>query len=181
MPCGTYGDSELPDNPIGHEYISNMNVTKEGSDDNSSLIFSTDESVGSLSKTLNIFKQSGVNLLHIESRPSKRGSGFYDFLVICQNDSGDLNKVLEELKQIGSEPIRLCDKNDGSMFGSKVNVGLSIFMLLLAHEAPWFPRTIKELDHFANRVLTYGAELHSDHPVNFSTSPLLSKIKCICR
>ena len=29
---------------------------------------------------------------------------------------------------------------------------------------PWFPRHIKDLDRFANQVLSYGAELDSDHP-----------------
>ena len=31
---------------------------------------------------------------------------------------------------------------------------------------PWFPRNIIELDRFADRVLSYGAELESDHPVS---------------
>ncbi|KAF6777186.1 hypothetical protein AHF37_03535 [Paragonimus kellicotti] len=150
MPCGTFGDSRLPDDTDGQALIPRMDVTEKGNDDSLSLIFSVEESVGSLSNTLNIFKQSSVNLLHIESRPSKRRSGFYDFLVVCQNDSGNLKEVIEELKQSGSEPIQLSNKNDASLFG--------------AHEALWFPKTIKELDHFANRVLTYGAELHSDHP-----------------
>ncbi|KAF5404657.1 Biopterin-dependent aromatic amino acid hydroxylase [Paragonimus heterotremus] len=164
MHCGTCGDSRLPNDTGVHAHIPRMGVPEEGDNDNSSIIFSVEESVGSLSNTLNIFKQSGVNLLHIESRPSKRGSGFYDFFVVCQNDSGDLTKVIDELKQMGSEPIWLTNKNSGCIFGSKFNVVLVMFMLLVAHEAPWFPKTIKELDHFANRVLTYGAELHSDHP-----------------
>ena len=29
---------------------------------------------------------------------------------------------------------------------------------------PWFPRTIKDLDQFANQILSYGSELDSDHP-----------------
>ena len=29
---------------------------------------------------------------------------------------------------------------------------------------PWFPRKIKELDRFANQILSYGNELDSDHP-----------------
>ena len=31
---------------------------------------------------------------------------------------------------------------------------------------PWFPRRIRDLDRVANQVLTYGAELDSDHPVS---------------
>lgn len=29
---------------------------------------------------------------------------------------------------------------------------------------PWFPRRIRELDRFANQILSYGAELSADHP-----------------
>lgn len=29
---------------------------------------------------------------------------------------------------------------------------------------PWFPRRIRDLDRFANQVLSYGAELNADHP-----------------
>ncbi|KJH52628.1 phenylalanine-4-hydroxylase [Dictyocaulus viviparus] len=28
----------------------------------------------------------------------------------------------------------------------------------------WFPRRINDIDHFANRILSYGAELDADHP-----------------
>jgi hypothetical protein len=31
---------------------------------------------------------------------------------------------------------------------------------------PWFPRHIRDLDRFANQVLSYGSELDSDHPVS---------------
>jgi len=29
---------------------------------------------------------------------------------------------------------------------------------------PWFPRRMRDLDKFANQILSYGAELDSDHP-----------------
>jgi phenylalanine-4-hydroxylase len=29
---------------------------------------------------------------------------------------------------------------------------------------PWFPIRIRDLDRFANQILSYGAELDSDHP-----------------
>jgi len=31
---------------------------------------------------------------------------------------------------------------------------------------PWFPRTIADLDRFANHILSYGSELDADHPVS---------------
>ena len=33
-----------------------------------------------------------------------------------------------------------------------------------ADTIPWFPRQIKDLDQFANQILSYGSELDSDHP-----------------
>lgn len=39
---------------------------------------------------------------------------------------------------------------------------LAIFKFFF--KVPWFPRRIKELDEFANRILSYGAELDADHP-----------------
>ena len=29
---------------------------------------------------------------------------------------------------------------------------------------PWFPRRMRDLDKFANQILSYGSELDSDHP-----------------
>jgi len=33
---------------------------------------------------------------------------------------------------------------------------------------PWFPRTIADLDRFANQILSYGSELDADHPVSIT-------------
>ena len=46
-----------------------------------------------------LFQDKGVNLVHIESRPSKKGEDDYEFYVDCDNTKGSLNNVLPELKE----------------------------------------------------------------------------------
>mgnify|MGYP003692187371 CR=1 FL=1 len=31
---------------------------------------------------------------------------------------------------------------------------------------PWFPKKPSDLDKYANKILSYGSELDSDHPVS---------------
>lgn len=35
---------------------------------------------------------------------------------------------------------------------------------ILLDSVPWFPGRIRDLDRFANQILSYGAELDADHP-----------------
>ena len=46
-------------------------------------------------------QKNEVNLLHIESRSSKRTDGAYEFIVECDSENcGDLPNALEEIKGI---------------------------------------------------------------------------------
>lgn len=38
--------------------------------------------------------------------------------------------------------------------------------MYLSPSVPWFPHSIQDLDKFADRILGFGAELSSDHPVS---------------
>ena len=58
-----------------------------------------------------------------------------------------------------------------SMYGemlSNVVVTIKVMPTTNIISVPWFPRRIQDLDRFANQVLSYGAELDSDHPVSLS-------------
>ncbi|TDG44453.1 hypothetical protein AWZ03_009149 [Drosophila navojoa] len=116
---------------------------------NTCLLFSPKDSSlssGALANTLAIFKKHDINLLHIESRSSLRVPG-YEFFVECDGRSGALGKAIEDVKeQCSYFNIISRDYKDN------------------ATAVPWFPRRIRDLDRFANQILSYGAELDADHP-----------------
>ncbi|XP_077999909.1 phenylalanine-4-hydroxylase-like [Glandiceps talaboti] len=110
-----------------------------------SFIFSLKEEVGTLARALKLFEEDGVNLTHIESRPSKKSKTEYEFMVTCQSKEGKLQAVIDKLKKkAATVQVLGSGKEDDTI--------------------PWFPRKIADLDKFANRILGYGAELDSDHP-----------------
>lgn len=124
-----------------------MESTKSLDAKNTCIIFSlTNDSAGSLAKSLKIFNDKNVNLIHIESRSSARKPG-YEFLVECDSTTGNLGEAIEELKLT-------CTYFSVISRDYKDNTAA----------VPWFPRRIRELDRFANQILSYGAELDSDHP-----------------
>jgi phenylalanine-4-hydroxylase len=109
------------------------------------------EGVGALSKALQVFGDNGVNLQHIESRPSKQSLGDYDFFVDCRCDNLDgLQRTVDQLRMIARGLAVLSRNIDESIGGDD--------------QMPWFPRCISDLDRFANQILSYGSELDADHP-----------------
>lgn len=115
---------------------------------NTCLIFSlnNDKGSGALANSLRIFNEHNVNLIHIESRSSNRVPG-YEFFVECDSKADRLGEAIEKLKEI-------C-----SYFSV-----ISRDHLENASAVPWFPQRIRDLDRFANQILSYGAELDCDHP-----------------
>lgn len=105
---------------------------------------------GALAKLLKIFELHKVNLSHIESRSSVRVDG-YEFMVELENsENPTLHDALEELREFCSYfQVIARDFNDDITEEDVV---------------PWFPLRIRDLDRFANQILSYGAELDADHP-----------------
>ncbi|BFZ24847.1 hypothetical protein BsWGS_27886 [Bradybaena similaris] len=114
-----------------------------------SIMFTLPERVGILATALKVFEKHGVNLYHIESRPAHSDPNSFEFFVACDNHTGSLKDAVEDLKTLTSKVTLLSRNSSNGTSGDEV---------------PWFPRRVKELDRFANQILTYGAELDADHP-----------------
>lgn len=122
-------------------------------DGSTSLVFTMAEKVGALATALRIFEKYDVNLIHIESRPAKNMSDHYAFFVSCDNTKGGVEEAVKELKpQCTSLSVMSRSLNAPKDDSEKVD------------EVPWFPQKMRELDRFANQILSYGSELDSDHP-----------------
>lgn len=118
--------------------------TLEGTQPDSSIIFSLRQDSGELASALHLFKKRDVHLKHIESRPSKKTDDHYDFFVGIDESEvkpDNITKLLEDLKTQAK------------------NVELH-----REEEISWFPRSIKDLDRIKTRILCAGSELACDHP-----------------
>lgn len=131
-------------------------IDDETNSAHTTLIFTLKEEPGALAETLKVFQQKRVNLTHIESRPSKVHTGCYEIMVECAQDS-EPDRVEEIIRLFrrraetaGLQMPRVHDHN-AQFKQNKESV-------------PWFPIKIADIDQFANRVLSYGAELDADHP-----------------
>uniref|UniRef100_A0A7S1TH46 phenylalanine 4-monooxygenase n=1 Tax=Compsopogon caeruleus TaxID=31354 RepID=A0A7S1TH46_9RHOD len=108
---------------------------------------------GALKRVLSLFDERSVNLSRIESRPSRRaGRGFYDILVESrvevENEKAAVAGAVGKLEGLGYS-ITLLNRETDTVGG----VGV-----------PWFPRRLRDLDEFADHVLSFGSELESNHP-----------------
>nr|XP_030711293.1 phenylalanine-4-hydroxylase [Globicephala melas] len=184
------GDSVRKLSDFGQE----TSYIEDNSNQNSaiSLIFSLKEEVGALAKVLRLFEQMAMTKSQdsaikekqsnlVEPRDYGGHSVFVYFMsfMVSERD-GEENDI--NLTHIESRPSRL--KKDEYEFFTYLDKrsmpALANIIRILRHEigatvhelsrdkkkdtVPWFPRTIQELDRFANQILSYGAELDADHP-----------------
>ncbi|CAB3405293.1 unnamed protein product [Caenorhabditis bovis] len=116
------------------------------------IVFTLREKAGALAETLKLFQAHDVNLSHIESRPSKTHPGSYEVLVefAADADPKKIEEIIQHCQKNTEKQVIVQDWNTKS----KQN----------KDSVPWFPQKIADIDQFANRILSYGAELDADHP-----------------
>ncbi|XP_074600559.1 phenylalanine hydroxylase isoform X2 [Brevipalpus obovatus] len=171
MHCGS-DDAQVVQNGFGKgsRNLSHSSLDALDAKGNLCVFFSTKEKIGALAESLKIFKVSGisdqrkerkmslffsfvkdfeVNLSHIESRSSKRFQNDYEFLIEIDEASSNpknVEKAIEELRK-DTQYIQIIAREPKGK-----------------QSIPWFPAKKREIDAFANHILSYGAELDSDHP-----------------
>lgn len=116
----------------------------------STILFSLKNEVGGLVKALRLFQDKHVNLVHIESRKSKRRNSDFEVFVDCDSD----HVQLKELAQLLKKHAEIVD-----IYPAESSLPEDVLSTV-----PWFPIKINDLDLCANRVLMYGSELDADHP-----------------
>ncbi|KAL3881745.1 hypothetical protein ACJMK2_028140 [Sinanodonta woodiana] len=123
-----------------------------------SVVFSLRNQVGCLANALRIFEQHNINVVHIESRKSKKNDSMYDIYVDLETDNIRLQELIKRLKK----EVASITLNDTPVPQSPASVNRALAETLAL--TPWFPRKVSDLDRTANRVLMYGVELDADHP-----------------
>lgn len=153
-----------------------------------SFLFSIKNRVGGLARALKVFQENGINVVHIESRRSRRVNSEYEIFVDLEADQARVHESIEQLqRQVSCVRFDLNnlsdlnenfeevfangdDKNGNEEFDLPPpspfldKNGEPIKRKIEAEETPWFPSRINDLDLCSVKVLLYGADLDADHP-----------------
>jgi len=112
LPCLESGVEDNPDN-ITRFYVVSREKARETGEDKTAITFVTEDHAGALVEVLQAFHTAGVNLSHIDKRPSGRENWHYTFYVdaLGHRDEPEMRRALRgarvhcrELHVLGSFP-----------------------------------------------------------------------------
>jgi chorismate mutase/prephenate dehydratase len=93
----------IEDNPSNTTrfFIIGQQTTKPTGDDKTAVMFTTEHKSGALTEVLNVFRDFGLNLTHIDKRPSQRVNWEYDFFVdlLAHRDDDNFQEAVAEAKK----------------------------------------------------------------------------------
>lgn len=128
-------------------------------------VLTIDDREGALEEALQLFKKLSLSLSRIESRPSKTLRWKYDILLeVKRIDEQQLEALKQELPSIVSSYQFIQSTTSGATGNGKLKQRIIFWFLDSSSVTPWFPKRLKDMDAFAERVLECGEELTADHP-----------------
>ncbi|GAB4385158.1 MAG: prephenate dehydratase [Phycisphaerales bacterium] len=102
---------EIEDNPnnITRFYVLSQQRAKRSGDDKTAIMFNTVDKPGALVSVLRVFEEAGINLTHIDKRPSGRENWQYTFFIDAQGHRDDpaMKKAIREAEKHCRELIVL--------------------------------------------------------------------------
>ncbi|XP_054720819.1 LOW QUALITY PROTEIN: tryptophan 5-hydroxylase 1-like [Uloborus diversus] len=137
----------------------------EDGEKGAAVIFSLRNQVGGLIRALRVFQENNVNVVHIESRKSRKRPSQYEIYVDVQCEQTQINDLLHNLEhEVECVSLGEFEKGQVDIASVPPQTPTSPGIELSFDGMPWFPRKMSDLDKSANRVLMYGTELDADHP-----------------
>jgi chorismate mutase/prephenate dehydratase len=95
--------ANIEDNPnnITRFFVIAKEASKPSGDDKTAIMFTTEHKAGALTDVLDVFRDHGLNLTHIDKRPSKRVNWEYYFFVDFLGHAGDpaVQKALDDARK----------------------------------------------------------------------------------
>lgn len=90
LPVLAAGIEDNPNN-VTRFFVIGRQSSKPTGDDKTALLFATAHKPGALAAVLDVLRDQGVNLTHIDKRPSRQANWEYAFFVDCEGHAEDAN------------------------------------------------------------------------------------------
>jgi chorismate mutase / prephenate dehydratase len=108
-----FSDVEDDPNNVTRFFVLAKESAQPSGDDKTSIMFITKHEPGALVRVLDVFYRAGVNLTHIDKRPSRKKNWTYTFFVDCEGHQSEkqiqdaierAREICQELSILGSYP-----------------------------------------------------------------------------